>query len=82
MFISVIAGNVQVWFVYFNFNVTEIDGIVLQFPKFLFSLFLGVIDRFSQSGVNRAIDNKVSDDNVGDEHNDLYSIKRSPHLGF
>ena len=68
MFILVVVGVVDT-----NFDVSEEDRPVGEFPDFLFCLLVGVISRFLQGVKEATVEDVVGEDNVGNKHNKMFN---------
>jgi hypothetical protein len=77
MFILIVVGVVDA-----NFNVSEEDRPVGEFPDFLFCLLVGVISRFLQGVKEATIKNSVGKDNVGHKHFKMVYYTNGFYLGI
>jgi hypothetical protein len=66
MFIFVVVGVVDT-----NFDVSEENRAVREFPDFLFCLLVGVIRRVLQGVKEATVEDVVGEDNVGNKHNKM-----------
>src|SRR5210317_1520537 len=76
MFILVVVGVVDS-----NFDVTEKNTVVREFPGFILRLLVGVICRFFQVPKEATIEDLVAEDNVGHKHFKMIYYKIGFYLG-
>jgi len=68
MFIFVVVGVVDT-----DFDVSEKDRPVGEFPDFLFCLLVRVIRRVLQGVKEATVEDVVGKDNVGNKHNKMFN---------
>jgi hypothetical protein len=68
MFILIVVGVVDT-----NFDVSEKDRPVGEFPDFLFCLLVRVIRRVLQGVKEATVEDVVGKDNVGNKHNKMFN---------
>jgi hypothetical protein len=68
MFISVIANYTKVGVVNLNFNVSKKYSVVGKFPNFFFRQLVCVLHSLGERREERAVEDVIVDDNVGDKH--------------
>src|SRR6056300_1209802 len=77
MFILVVVGVVDS-----NFDVTEKNTVVREFPGFILRLLVGVIRRFLQVIEEATIEDLVAENYVGHKHFKLIYYNYRLYLGF
>ena len=68
MFILIVVGVVDA-----DFDVSEKDRPVGEFPNFLFCLLVRVIRRVLQGVKEATVEDVIGKDNVGNKHNKMFN---------
>lgn len=68
MFINVVGSYSKFWSVDTSVNVSVVELSVTNFPNFMGRRFLRVVYSFFEIPENRSFKNRVTDDDMGDEH--------------
>ena len=77
IFILVVVGVVDT-----NFNVSEKDRPVGEFPDFLFCLLVGVIRRFLQGVKEATVEDMIGKNSVGHKHIKMIYYTNNFYLGI